>query len=111
MPSQTSHFGSAEILEMRHTGMGIAFDGQRAQFERMVEGPLRLYIGGVLHKTFVEVDEAGTTAAAVTGIQMKATAIMRPNDEFNLVFDRPFITAIVDETNGAILFVGIVGEP
>jgi serine protease inhibitor len=36
---------------------------------------------------------------------------MRPKDEFNLVFDRPFITTIMDETNGAILFLGIVGEP
>jgi len=67
--------------------------------------------GGVLHKTFVEADEAGTTAAAVTGIQMRATAMLRPQEEFNLVFDHPFVTAIVDGTSGAILFLGIVGEP
>ena len=45
----------------------------------MIDGPERLYIGGVLHKTFMDVDEQGTTAAAVTGIQMKATAVMRPS--------------------------------
>jgi serine protease inhibitor len=36
---------------------------------------------------------------------------LRPQDEFNLVLDHPFVTAIVDETSGAILFLGIVGEP
>jgi serine protease inhibitor len=59
----------------------------------------------------VEVDEQGTTAAAVTGIQMKATAVMRPTEEFNLVFNRPFVAAIADETTGAILFLGIIGKP
>jgi serine protease inhibitor len=111
LPRFKFEYGASLNQPLSKLGMGIAFDGQRAQFEGMVDGPLRLYIGGVLHKTFVEADEAGTTAAAVTGIQMRATAIMRPNDEFNLVFDRPFITAIVDETNRAMLFLGIVGEP
>ena len=111
LPRFKFEYGASLNQPLSKLGMGIAFDGQRAQFEQMVDGPLRLYIGGVLHKTFVEADEEGTTAAAVTGIQMKATAMMRPKDEFNLVFDRPFITTIVDETNGAILFLGIVGEP
>jgi serine protease inhibitor len=70
-----------------------------------------LFIGGVLHKTFVEVDEQGTTAAAATSIQMMPTAVMRPTEEFNLVFNRPFVTAIADGTTGAILFLGIVGKP
>jgi serine protease inhibitor len=92
-------------------GLGIAFDGKRAQFDRMIDGPERLFIGGVLHKTFVEVDEQGTTAAAATGIQMRATAVMRPTEEFNLVFNRPFVTAIADGTTGTVLFLGIVGKP
>ena len=91
--------------------MGIAFDGERAQFSRMIAGPRGLYIGGVLHRTFLEVDEEGTTAAAVTGIQMKSLAMRRPSDEFNLVFDRPFVVVIADETNGTILFLGIIGKP
>jgi serine protease inhibitor len=92
-------------------GLGIAFDPARAQFPRMIDGPRGLYIGGVLHKTFLEVDEEGSTAAAVTGIQMMPSAIMQPKEEFNLVFNRPFITAIVDEKGGTILFLGIIGEP
>jgi serine protease inhibitor len=91
--------------------MGIAFDRDRAQFSRMIEGSQKLYIGGVLHKTFLEVDEAGSTATAATGIQMQATAMVRPNEEFNLVFDRPFIAAIADQRSGTILFLGILGAP
>jgi serine protease inhibitor len=92
-------------------GLGIAFDPERAQFSRMIEAPHGLYIGGVLHKTFLEVDEEGSTAAAVTGIQMTTSAMMRPKEEFNLVFNRPFLTAIVDEKSGTILFLGIIGQP
>jgi serine protease inhibitor len=92
-------------------GLGIAFDAKRAQFTQMIDGPSRLYIGGVLHKTFLETDEEGSTAAAVTGIQMMTSAVMRPKEEFNLVFNHPFVAAIVDEKSGIILFLGIIGEP
>jgi serine protease inhibitor len=92
-------------------GLGIAFDPERAQFSRMIESPHGLYIGGVMHKSFLEVDEEGSTAAAVTGIQMMTSAMMRPKEEFNLVFNRPFLTAIVDEKSATILFLGIIGQP
>jgi serine protease inhibitor len=92
-------------------GLGIAFDGERAQFTRMIDGPSKFYIGGVLHKTYLKVDEEGSTAAAITGIQMLPTAMIRPTKEFNLVFDRPFVAAIADAKSGTILFVGIIGEP
>jgi serine protease inhibitor len=111
LPRFKFEYGTPLNQPLSELGMGIAFSGRRAQFTRIIDGPRRLYIGGVLHKTFVEADEAGTTAAAVTSIQMEATAMMRPANEFNLVFNRPFIAAIVDEKSGAILFVGIIGEP
>ena len=60
---------------------------------------------------FLEVDEEGSTAAAVTSIQMRATAMMRPKQEFNLVFNRPFIVAITDNRTGIILFLGIISDP
>ena len=42
---------------------------------------------------------------------MKATAMLRPTEEFNLVFNRPFLAAIADGKSGTILFLGIIGEP
>jgi len=91
--------------------MGIAFDPQKAQFTRMIDGSGRLFIGAVFHKTFLQVDEEGSTAAATTSVQMGATAIIQPTPEFNLAFDRPFLAAIADEKSGAILFLGIIGDP
>jgi len=70
-----------------------------------------LFIGSVLHKTLLEVDEEGSTAAAATGTEMRATAIMLPREDFNLVFDRPFLLAITDQESGTILFLGIIGDP
>ena len=68
-------------------------------------------ISPVFHKTFLQVDEEGSTAAATTSVQMGATAIIQPTAEFNLAFDRPFLAAIADEKSGAILFLGIIGDP
>jgi serine protease inhibitor len=111
LPKFKFEYGATLNRPLTDLGLGIAFDGGRAQFSRMIDGPERLFIGGVLHKTFMDVDEQGTTAAAVTGIQMRPTAVMRPTEEFNLVFDRPFVVAIADGTTGAILFLGIIGKP
>jgi serine protease inhibitor len=111
LPKFKVQYGATLNQALAKLGLGIAFDAHRAEFTRMIDGPNRLYISDVLHKTFLEVDEEGSTAAAVTGIQMRATAIKRPNEEFNLVFNRPFVAAIADGKSGAILFVGIIGEP
>jgi serine protease inhibitor len=111
LPKFKMEYGEELKQALSSLGLGIAFDPERAQFSRMIEGPHGLYIGGVLHKTFLEVDEEGSTAAAVTGIQMMPSAVMRPKEDFNLVFNRPFLTAIVDEKSGTILFLGIIGQP
>jgi serine protease inhibitor len=111
LPKFKCEYGAGIQKELTELGLGIAFDARRAEFTRMVDGPRRFYIGSVIHKAFLEVDEEGSTAAAVTGIQMRATAMMRPNDEFNLVFDRPFVAAIVDEKTGTILFLGLIEKP
>ena len=111
LPKFKIQYGTGLNEPLTNLGMGIAFDRNRADFTRMIEGSDKLYIGGVLHKTFLEVDEEGSTAAAVTGIQMRATAMMRPKQEFNLVFNRPFIVAITDNKTGIILFLGIISAP
>ncbi|MBV8377017.1 MAG: serpin family protein [Verrucomicrobia bacterium] len=111
LPKFKFAYGTGLQKELTELGLGIAFDAHRADFTRMVRGGPRFYIGSVIHKTFLEVDEEGSTAAAVTGIQMRATAMVRPREEFNLVFDRPFVAAIVDEKSGTSLFLGIVEKP
>ncbi len=89
-------------------GMGLAFDLNRADFSAMCSQP-RLAIGDVKHKSFIEVNEEGTEAAAVTSVEMVMTAI--PVNSFSLVFNRPFLFLIQDNTTGTILFIGTVVHP
>lgn len=69
-------------------------------------GPLK--ISSVMHKAAVEVNEEGTTAAAVTVVNMTRG---RMRKRFALTVDRPFFTAIRDNQTGAILFTGLVLDP
>jgi serpin B len=86
-------------------GMPIAFSGA-ADFSGMT-GNRDLFIGDVVHKAFVAVDEAGTEAAAATGVIMP-TAIL---EHLEVNIDRPFLFFIRDIETGAILFVGRVLNP
>ena len=82
-------------------GMGIAFGGG-ADFSGM--GP-SLFISEVQHKTFVEVNEEGTEAAAVTAV----VGVKSLPPAFRV--DRPFFFAIYDAETETILFMGTVTEP
>jgi serpin B len=76
-------------------------------FIRIGAGPLK--ISSVMHKVVVEVNEEGTTAAAVTAVTMTRGGPMPKR--FALTVDRPFFTAIRDNQTGAILFAGLVLDP
>lgn len=89
-------------------GMGIAFDDSAADFSGMRPIPPRLVISEVKHKTFVEVNEEGTEAAAVTSIEVGMTAMP---ETFSMIVDRPFFFAIADDMTGTILFMGSVTNP
>ncbi len=91
-------------------GMGIAFDLERADFSGMSK-KAQLAIGDVKHKSFIEVQEEGTEAAAVTSVEMVMTSIPVQQPPFNLVFDRPFLFLIRDNSTGTILFLGVVNQP
>jgi len=96
---------------LKSLGMGTAFDADRADFSGIVQGEERAYISGVKHKTFAEVNEEGTEAAAVTSIEMRATSAMIPKKPFRMIVDRPFFCAIRDNTTGEILFMGSINNP
>ena len=73
----------------------------------------RLYISKVLHKAFVEVNEKGTEAAAVTAVMMAGTTSMPATVPFTPTFqaDRPFLFLIRDRVTGSLLFLGRVTNP
>lgn len=92
-------------------GMPRAFDQKRAEFSDMAELGVPIYIGDVLHKTKVKVDEKGTVAAAATVVGMKAGSAAPAAEPPRIICDRPYAFAIVDEKSGAILFLGAVNDP
>lgn len=91
---------------LKAMGMPSAFG--KANFSRMAEAPLA--VSFVLHKAFVEVNEQGTEAAAVTGIGMRITSVS-PIQPFVLRADHPFCFAIVDRQQQDPLFMGTLVKP
>jgi serpin B len=103
-------------------GMVRAFNNPNgangAQFDRMTTSrnpDEQLFISAVRHKTFVEVNEKGTEAAAATGIAMAAAeARFEPpkTRPFIPTFwaDKPFLFAICDKETGSILFLGRIAK-
>jgi serpin B len=90
-------------------GMPLAFTPDQADFSGM-DGKRDLYIGEVLHKAYVNVDEAGTEAAAATAVIMELTAIL-PEQPVTMIVDRPFCFLIREVQSGTVLFVGQVRSP
>jgi serpin B len=88
---------------LKALGMEIAFT-KEANFSGMT--PSSIWIDKIQHKTFVEVNEEGTEAAAVTNV---ASGVRSGPIEMNV--NRPFFLAIRDNQTGNILFVGSIVEP
>ncbi len=88
-------------------GMPLAFTGG-ADFGGMTRTE-DLRISDVLHEVFIAVDEAGTEAAAVTAVIMRASGAV--SSERRLVLDSPFLFVIHDLAHGTPLFLGRVTDP
>lgn len=111
LPKFTSSYDVDLSGVLRSLGMTDAFDAGAADFSRMGSsdaGPL--FIGGVLHKTFIDVDEEGTRAAAATVTTMDGAAapIEEEPEVKEVVLDRPFVYLIVDAHTMTPVFTGTV---
>ena len=99
-------------------GMSLAFTRLQADFSGINghEPPDEecLFISDVFHKAFVEVNEEGTEAAAVTMARMDAAMSLGPSRPPPVPIvraDHPFLFAIRDRKSGAILFLGRIVDP
>jgi len=89
-------------------GLKDAFT-DHADFTEMIEGG-GIAISKVIHKTHIEVDNAGTKAAAVTAVIMEATSAGPIGQPKSVIIDRPFVYFIVDSEYNLPVFMGIVTE-
>jgi len=107
LPKFKIEWESSLVDALSSLGMGVAFDSDLADFSRL--SAEQLYISGVTQKTFVDVHEKGTEAAAVTVVTMAMTSV-GPSYPIMRV-DRPFLFAIRERSSGALLFVGKMMDP
>lgn len=90
-------------------GMGIAFTRDVADFTGINRGG-GLNIDYVKHKSFIEVNEEGTEAAAVTVVAIEFTSV-GGTSKVPFYVNRPFLFAITEKSTGAVLFMGTVKNP
>ncbi|MEK3886433.1 serpin family protein [Bacillus sp. FSL K6-3431] len=94
---------------LKSFGMIKAF-AKDADFTKMIKEKDPLWISEIKQKTFVDVNEKGTEAAAVTSIEMRTTSIS-VDEPFHMEVNRPFFLAITDDETDTILFMGSISNP
>ncbi|KAI4985963.1 hypothetical protein ZWY2020_018593 [Hordeum vulgare] len=101
----SSGFEASNLL--KSLGVQLPFS-MEANLSEMVNSPMGLYLSSVFHKTFVEVDEEGTKAAAATivGIQQQSLPL-----RMDFVANHPFMFLIREDIAGVVLFIGHVANP
>ncbi|MCF7885593.1 MAG: serpin family protein, partial [Candidatus Marinimicrobia bacterium] len=97
---------------LKSMGMPAAFDPDLSDFSNINEQlGKQLFIDDVLHKSYLEVDEKGTEAAAVTSARMTVTSAYPPKKPVVMRVDHPFLFAIRERQTGNVLFIGKIGKP
>lgn len=107
LPRFKVEFGAELKQALSALGMGQAFQPD-ANFQAMGAGPLM--ISQVIHKSFVEVNEEGTEAAAATAVVMVRAAMFDLPRRFRMVVNRPFFCALRDRETEAVLFMGVINS-
>ncbi|MBR6423861.1 MAG: serpin family protein [Bacteroidales bacterium] len=104
-PKITAEFDTDEGLVpvLERLGMKKAFSASEADFSNMANE--YLYVSNFRQKTYVRLDEKGTEAAAVTVAEMRKNSYIG-GGPLCLLFDRPFVYLIREQSTGAILFIG-----
>lgn len=97
------------ISILSQMGMGVAFSQFLADFTR-INPDGGLYISDVKHKTFIEVNEDGTEAAAVTSVEVNTTS-SGTIEPMRFTVNKPFVYYITEKSTGTVLFIGVVYNP
>ena len=111
MPKFSYEFELSMNDALMEMGMPTAFDPDAADLSKLgTSSQGNLYIGNVLHKTFIRVDGLGTQAGAATMVEIPAEGAMEPESYKEVIVDRPFVYMILDAENKLPIFLGCVTE-
>ncbi|HEX7069760.1 MAG TPA: serpin family protein [Rhodothermales bacterium] len=106
LPKFTLEYERSLNGPLQALGMRRAFDPTDADFSALSPDGDDMYVHEVKQKTFLNVDEEGTEAAAVTSVEVRVTSAP---PSFRV--DRPFLMVIRERLSGTILFAGAIGNP
>jgi serpin B len=93
---------------LKKLGLEVAFDSGLADFSGITQ-KTRLYVSDVVHQALVKVNEDGTEAAAATSVNFGVTSVGPAKR--SLKVDRSFVFAVFDNATGALVFLGLMGDP
>ncbi len=96
------------IKPLKNLGLNDAFNKNTANFQRITDE--QVYLEKAAHKAFVNVNEEGTEAAAITALVARATS-GPPDPRHEFVANHPFMFVIQEKETGEILFIGRVMDP
>ncbi len=107
LPRFQMEWGDSLNAPLKRMGMETPFDRDQADFSELADGvlPGEVFIKEVKQKTFVEVNEEGTEAAAVTSVEMGRDSA---SDRFTFRADRPFLFFLREKFSQTILFAGVL---
>ncbi|MEQ1935592.1 MAG: serpin family protein [Fimbriimonadaceae bacterium] len=104
LPKFKANYTSELVPYLQKLGVKQAFSGN-ANFARLAKG---VFISKVAHKTFIDVFEEGTSAAAATAL---SNGRSNNNSLREITFNRAFAYAIRETKSGQIIFLGVLADP
>jgi serpin B len=107
LPKFKVEYGVELKEPLKALGMRAAFG--KADFSGIADRGL--FISAVRQRAFVEVNEEGTEAAAVTMMDIESSGPSTAPKPFQMIVDRPFLFLIEDQATRTILFMGVVYDP
>ncbi|KAL3655220.1 hypothetical protein CASFOL_001006 [Castilleja foliolosa] len=101
-------FEASEVLK----GQGLVLPFSGGGLTEMVDSTVgqNLYVSSIFHKTFIEVNEEGTEAAAASAVVIKLRCL-KNEETLDFVADHPFLFVVREDMTGVVLFVGQVLNP
>ena len=107
MPEFKTEFSITLDDVLKALGMEDAYSEKAAFRKMLTEDSSSVQISTVIHKTMIDVDRAGTKAAAATVVEMTKSAMPpEPSEPVYITLNRPFVYAIVDDATGVPIFLG-----
>ncbi|XP_061343185.1 serpin-ZX [Gastrolobium bilobum] len=103
-------FGLETSKMLKELGLVLPFSG--GELTQMVDSSVgqNLYVSSIFHRSFIEVNEEGTEAAAASAATIKLRSLRIPT-HIDFVADHPFLFMIREDLTGTVLFIGQVLNP